>query len=181
MNAQIETARLILKNYNEDDLENIHRLKTNPMVWRFSSKAATTKIEDSIGYLQSLLKNYNESKCDFQALFLKNTEEYIGEAGVLSIIKPCNRAVIGYNLLPEYWGKGYATEITRALVKYLFEEEKAERIEALVVADNEASRKVLEKAGFLEEGLLRNFAYINNKYINVHYYGVIKDDYYKMF
>jgi len=62
-------------------------------------------------------------------------------------------------------------------VKHLFEVGKVERIEALVGDGNCASRKVLEKSGFIQDGLLRNFAYINNKYINVYYYGIIKDDY----
>jgi len=55
--------------------------------------------------------------------------------------------------------------------------EKVERIEALVGCENVASTKVLEKSGFIQEGLLRNFAYINNRYSNVYYYGMIKKDY----
>ncbi|MBB6713434.1 GNAT family N-acetyltransferase [Clostridium gasigenes] len=70
--------------------------------------------------------------------------------------------------------------MTKALIKYLFEIEKVERIEALVGSGNEASKRVLEKSGFTQEGLLRNFAYINNKFVNVYYYGIIKDDYLKL-
>jgi len=110
-------------------------------------------------------------------LYLKRTDEYIGEAGILSFNKKNRRAVIGYNLIPEYWGNGYATEITKGLVEYLFEEENAERVEALVVDDNMASRKVLEKSGFIVEGVLRNFANIDNEYYDVFYYGMIRSDY----
>ena len=177
MNNQTETRRLILRNYIIDDLNNVHRLKSEPMVWHFSTKVASNKMEDSETYLKGILKNYSENNCDFQALFLKETGEYIGEAGILAHIMPNNKAILGYNLLPEYWGNGYATEITKALVKYLFEVEKAERIEALVADGNGASRKVLEKSGFMQEGLLRNFTYIHNKLINVYYYGIIRADY----
>jgi ribosomal-protein-alanine N-acetyltransferase len=177
MNIQIETERLILKNYSENDLGNIHKLKSDPMVWEFSTKVATTKIQDAKIHLESILRNYDENKCEFQAIFLKETGEYIGEAGILSFNKQSNRSVLGYNLIYKFWANGYATEITKALVKYLFEMEKVERIEALVGDGNGASRKVLEKSGFVQEGLMRNFAYINNKYINVYYYGIIKKDY----
>lgn len=177
MNIQIETAKLILKNYSENDLVNVHILKSDPMVWKFSTKVATAKLEDAKIHLENVLKNYAENKCDFQALFLKDTGEYIGEAGILSFNKECNRMVLGYNLLTRFWENGYATEITKALVKHLFEVEKVERIEALVGNGNIASRKVLEKSGFIQEGLLRNFAYIDNRYINVYYYGIIKNDY----
>jgi ribosomal-protein-alanine N-acetyltransferase len=81
-------------------------------------------------------------------------------------------------LLKNYTENGYATEITKALVNHLFDVKKVERIEALVIDENTASRKVLEKSGFMEEGLLRNFAYIRNRLVNVCYYGIIKDDFY---
>jgi ribosomal-protein-alanine N-acetyltransferase len=177
MNIVIETERLILKNYTESDLKNVYRLKSEPLVWKYSTKTASDNIEDAKNYLLSLLKNYDENKYNFQALFLKDTREYIGEAGVLSFNKEKTRAVVGYNLLPQYWKNGYATEITKALVKYLFEEEKVERVEGLVGEDNIASRKVLEKSGFKIEGLLRHFAYINKEFVNVYYYGIIKSDF----
>jgi ribosomal-protein-alanine N-acetyltransferase len=177
MNILIETERLILKNYTESDLENVYRLKSEPLVWKYSTKTASDDIEESKKYILSLLKNYDENKYNFQALFLKDTREYIGEAGVLSFNQEKTRAVVGYNLLPQYWKNGYATEITKALVKYLFEEEKVERVEALVGEGNVASRKVLEKSGFKIEGLLRHFAYINKEFVNVYYYGIIKSDF----
>lgn len=177
MKTIIETDRLILKKYCEDDLFNIYSLKSEPLVWKYSTKTSSKIIEDAKTELSFRLKNYSENKYDFQGLFLKNTGEYIGEAGVLSFNKDNNRAVIGYNLLPKYWSNNYATEITKALVKYLFEIKKVERVEALVGERNEASGRVLEKSGFLREGCLRNFAYINNEFVNIYYYGIVKGDY----
>lgn len=177
MEIQIVTERLILRNYHENDLENLHRLKSDPLVWKYSSNNSTNDVDDTRIILANLIKKYSEGINDFQALFLKSTDEYIGEAGILSMNKKNQRVVIGYNLIPKYWGKGYATEIILALVKYLFDQENTERIEALVLEENMASRRVLEKSGFLAEGLLRNFAYIDNNYCNVYYYGLIRKDY----
>ena len=177
MPIEIETERLILKDYCENDLEYIYRLKSEPLVWKFSTKIATNEIEDSKNLLEIVLKNYDKNKQDFQALFLKDSVKYIGEAGILSFNIQSNRAVIGYNLLPEYWNNGYATEITKALVKYLFEDTETERVEALAMEANKASTKVLEKSGFVLEGLLRNYAYINKQYFNVCYFGMIRHDY----
>ena len=61
-------------------------------------------------------------------------------------------------------------------MKHSFEVDKNERIEALVGDGNVASIKVLEKLGFKQEWLLRNFALIDNKYINIYYYEIIKND-----
>ena len=178
MLIDIESKRLILKKYCIDDLYHLHQLKTEPLVWEYSDKEIVNNINETKNYLGNILSNYNSSKYDFQALFLKDSNDYIGEAGILAFNNKTNRAVIGYNLLPKYWGYGYATEITQALVRYLFEEQSVERIEALVVEGNAPSQKVLEKAGFKAEGLLRNFTYIDNEYKNVFYYGIIREDYF---
>lgn len=122
--------------------------------------------------------NYSNGINDFQALYLKSTGNYIGEAGILSFRSKSKRGVLGYNLLPYFWGNGYATEITKALIKYSFEEIKMERVEARVVEGNEASRKMLEKSGFMLEVTLRNYARINNSFCNVFFYGMISKDYY---
>ena len=69
MNIEIETERLILKNYCENDLDNNYRLKSEPLVWKFSTKIATNEIDDSTILLEIILKNYHKNKQDFQALF----------------------------------------------------------------------------------------------------------------
>lgn len=174
---QLETERLIIQCYCSEDIDNINKLRSDPLVWRYSTRSVSESIEESKIYLEDILHNYEINKPDFQGLFLKSTHEYIGEAGVLSYVERNRRAVIGYNLLPEYWHKGYATEITKAMVNHLFKNEGIERIEALVLESNKASRRVLEKAGFAAEGLLRHFTFINNEYHNVCYYGMIKSDF----
>lgn len=173
----IEAERLILKPYCNDDIDNILKLKSEPLIWKFSTQSSTNSFDEAEQQLKNTIENYNQNIDTFHAMFLKSTSEYIGEAGILSFKQSNNRAVVGYNLLPQYWGKGYATEITKALVKYLFIERDVERIEGLVLEENIASRKVLEKSGFFKEGILRNFTFINNIYKNVCYYGIIKEDY----
>ena len=174
----LETERLLLRNYQIEDLDSYNILKTEPLIWKYSTTSISDGLEESKRYLDKVLHNYDENLPDFQALFIKDTNEYIGEAGVLSYVKRTHRAVIGYNLLPEYWNKGYATEITKAIVKHLFEVVDIERIEALVMQGNDASRRVLEKSGFIVEGILRHFTKIYNDYYDVYYYGMIKSDYF---
>lgn len=174
----LKTERLILRNYKIEDLENYHMLKTEPLVWKYSTNTLSHNMSETKGYLDKILHNYMESTPDFQALIIKETNEYIGEAGILSYVKRTNRAVIGYNLLPEYWNRGYATEISKAIVKYLFEVVDIERIEALVMCGNDVSKNVLEKSGFSIEGTLRHFTKIKKDYYDVYYYGMIKSDYF---
>jgi len=64
-------------------------------------------------------------------------------------------AEVGYWLGEEFWGRGIATEALQLLTQYLFAEEQLLRLFALPLADNAGSIRVLEKAGYEREGLLR--------------------------
>jgi ribosomal-protein-alanine N-acetyltransferase len=130
------------------------------------------------------LKNYGEN--DLHNIYALKSEPLVWiysdkhplTSSILSFNDKHKRAVIGYNLLPKYWGKGYATEITRELVRYLFDVIKVERVEALVCDKNIPSKNVLKKSGFIQEGVLRNFALIHNTYVDVCYFGIVSKDYF---
>ena len=170
------TDRLILRNYQETDLENILELRGCPEVWVYSTNNVDDSKEGALKYWKEVSQKYMDGKCSFQGLFLKNSQEFIGEAGVLSFNEEHNRAVLGYNILPRFWNHGYATEITRGLVNKLFNDFGVERIEGLTLESNIGSRRVLEKSGFQLEGILRRYAKIDKEYLNVCYYGIIRSD-----
>jgi len=172
----IETDRLALKPYVLDDLENYHQLMSTPLVWKYSTTTTHEDIEQSKQKLEQLIMGYINA-IGFHALFDKSTNTFIGEAGILSFNKNANRCVIGYNLLPNFWNRGYATEISRLLINHAFDELRAERVEALAMKSNRASCRVLEKSGMIQEGILRNFTKINGIYYDVCYYGIIASDY----
>ncbi|XAR57256.1 Amino-acid N-acetyltransferase [Bertholletia excelsa] len=74
------------------------------------------------------------------------------------------RAELGYALASEYWGKGIVTRAVKMVVSTIFREwPELERLEALVFAENVGSQKVLEKAGFQREGVLRKYAFIKGR------------------
>lgn len=174
--GKIKTQRLELRDYNKTDLENIFKLKSCKEVWKYSTYDAINTYDEAEFELNKLINMNHENPYIFKGLYLYNTNTYIGEAGIISYNKNANRCVVGYNILPKYWNKGYATEITRAIVKYAFETLKVQRVEALAQEENIASRRVLEKSGLILEGILKNFAYIRGVYVNVCYYGVISQD-----
>ena len=179
MANSIHTERLYLRDLTDEDLDHVHQLKSDDRIWQYSTQAISKSIDDSKDYLSKLLSNYEQSISCFQGLFLVENDTFIGEAGEISHNSRSNRSTIGYNLLPGFWNKGYATEISKGIVQHLFDIKKVERVEALVIEGNIGSKKVLEKTGFKLEGILRNFGHKNNVYFNVHYYGMIRDDFYK--
>ncbi len=174
---KIQTQRLELREYKECDIANIFKLKSCDHVWKYSTYTTISTYTEAELELKSLIDINRENPYTFKALYLKDTDTYIGEAGIISYTKSANRCVIGYNLLPEYWNQGYATEISKAIIQYAFAVLKVERVEALVQEENTASRRVIEKTGLLLEGILKHFAYIRGNYVNVCYYGIIAEEY----
>jgi len=89
---------------------------------------------------------------------------------------PYHRWEIGISLFPQYRGKGYGTTAQRLLVRYLFENTTAYRIQALTDADNIAEQRSLEKAGFTREGHLRGYAFRAGSYRDEILYAITRPE-----
>ncbi len=79
-------------------------------------------------------------------------------------------------IIPKERGKGYSTKAVEIIVDYLFILKDIHRIQALIVEENVASRRVLEKTGFKKEGFIRNAGYGRGKYRNGVLYSIIRED-----
>ena len=86
----------------------------------------------------------------------RGSDELVGSIGYYRLVDgPRREAEIGYDLVPERWGRGIMTEALEAMVSYCTKVIGVERLEALVLLDNERSARLLERAGFHREGVLR--------------------------
>jgi ribosomal-protein-alanine N-acetyltransferase len=82
--------------------------------------------------------------------------ELVGSIGYYRLVDgPPRQAEVGYDLVPERWGRGIMTEALQAMVTYCTQVLGVERLEALVLLDNDRSARLLERAGFRREGVLR--------------------------
>lgn len=84
-------------------------------------------------------------------------------------------AELGYYIGADYWGKGIMTEAVKQLCSYIFENTDIIRIFAEPFAYNKGSCRVLEKAGFLFEGVMRSNAVKNGRVIDMRLYGLVKE------
>jgi RimJ/RimL family protein N-acetyltransferase len=100
----------------------------------------------------------------------------IGNCGIRR--KPENEweADIGYDLAPEFWGQGFATEAARAMAEFGFQELGVRRISSWCIADNIASSRVLEKAGLRAEGRLRGNEYFKGRWWDTLLYGMLREE-----
>lgn len=101
----------------------------------------------------------------------------VGSIGLHQIRHRPGTAEVGYFVAGDHHGQGYASEATRLLVRYAFDELGLHRVTGRAYATNEGSRRVLEKAGFTEEGRLREDAFAEGERVDTVVYGVLAEEY----
>lgn len=107
----------------------------------------------------------------------KDSDVVIGSCGFLNMSQEHHRAELGFELNKTYWGQGIASEAVAAVVDYGYSRLNLNRIEAIVDPSNRSSQKVLEKHGFIKEGLLRHYEYNFGEFSDVFMYALIKEEY----
>src|SRR5206468_6825019 len=147
MKVILETERLLLREYVEDDAEVFFKLNTDPEVLRFVPDKALLNVEQARQILiDHPIADYRKNGFGRGACILKSTGEQIGIAG-LKYLKELDEVDVAYRFMPTYWGQGLATEAARASVRYGFADLGLKRIIGLAMPENTASVRVLEKAG----------------------------------
>lgn len=108
----------------------------------------------------------NNEGCRWAITLKENTSIAIGTCGFHNISKENNRAEIGYELDPNFWDKGIATEVSKKLIEYGFNTLKYRRLEAFIHPHHSASRNVLHKSGMETEGILREYFYEKGVFVD---------------
>ena len=147
---ELETERLLIREFKPSDHDSIHEYAGNPEVLKYMP-------------------------FDFELSVVHRKENKL--IGGCRINKETNiQAHIGYMINQEYWGFGYATEVAKALVAYGFSELDVHRVYATCVPDNVASLRVLEKAGLVLEGRLRESMMSQGRYCDAFLYGILQHE-----
>ena len=102
------------------------------------------------------LKRYAAGKFGLQAVISKETHALVGMAGLLlQDVNGEKEVEIGYHLLRNYWGLGYATEIAKGLIDYCFENNISSSVVTIINAKNHRSEKVALRNGLVKESATR--------------------------
>lgn len=147
-----ETERLVVRRLRQDDLDDFAALTGAPEVARFMDDGQPLSRELTQQWIDVSLANYRERGWGCFGVTTKDADRLIGFAGFAR--PPARPGIVEliYAFAPEYWGRGFATEVAAALVAFGFEQCGMTRIEATVVPGNEASHRVLAKIGMVYEG-----------------------------
>lgn len=150
MQVFLETDRLVLRRFTEDDVDLLVDLDADPEVMRYiNGGMPTSRAEVADEVLPAFLGYYQRYPgYGFWAAIEKATGQFLGWFHFRP--KPDgydDEPELGYRLRRSAWGRGYATEGSRALIDKGFAEFGVQRVFAETMAVNTASRRVMEKAG----------------------------------
>ncbi|MGH3739084.1 MAG: GNAT family N-acetyltransferase [Micromonosporaceae bacterium] len=145
----LQTARLVLRRFTGDDVDLLVELDSDPEVMRFLGNGKPTPREAAERTLQAVIEAYDRYPgYGCWAAYERATGSFVGWFALCPAEgKPVDVPELGYRLRRAVWGRGYATEGSRALVAKAFTELGARRVWAETMAVNTGSRRVMEKAG----------------------------------
>lgn len=161
--------RVTLHPPDEDDLAFAQRLVNDPDVRAGISSVEPKTLDDE--------RQWYESQGDGEYGFVLRADgERVGIAGLHEGHRAWGTAELGYFVDPDHWGNGYATDAARQLVAYAFDERRYAKLMAKAYSHNEASRRVLMKAGFEQEAVLPAEAFVDGERVDIVRFGLLADD-----
>ncbi|HTB07239.1 MAG TPA: GNAT family N-acetyltransferase [Bacteroidia bacterium] len=147
----LETERLVLRQLDASDENEIFRLRSDEKVNEFLDRPKANTLDDAKRFIEKIAKGINNNENLYWAITLKNEKKLIGTICLWSFSLEKNSAEIGYELLPDFQGKGFMHEAIKAVVEYGFKTMKLDAIDAFTHPRNIKSIKIAERNGFVYE------------------------------
>ena len=152
MNIIAETERLILREIQSTDVNEMLELHSDPEVHVFLGNKTIGTKKQIIEAIDFIKQQYVEFGVGRWAIINNNTNEFMGWAGLEFVTTRTNNHInyydLGYRLLKRFWGQGFATESAFASLKYAFDTLKINEVYAIADSRNRGSISILSKVGF---------------------------------
>ena len=166
----LNTERLILRPWKDEDAESLYKYAKDPDVGPIAGWPVHTSVEDSLRVIRTIL-----SSKENYAIVLKENNEVIGSIGLMigdasSIAKDNTEAEIGYWLGKPHWGQGIMPEAAKEIIRYATEDLNIKTLWCAYFDGNIKSKRVQEKCGFKYHHTNENyFCELMNEYRICHY------------
>ncbi|SEM60099.1 GNAT family N-acetyltransferase [Paenibacillus sp. OV219] len=175
MFPQLETERLILRELTQADAADVFACFSNAQVTRYYGQEPFESIEQAVKLIGLFASNYENKRGIRWGIERKEVPGLIGTIGFNALVLPHRRAEIGYELHPQHWRSGYASEAIRCVAAHGFDTLGLARIGAVVFPENEASNTLLKKLGFQHEGVLRDYMVQGGRSYSTNVYSLLRD------
>ncbi len=163
----IESEKIVLRRFKQQDLAPFIALMTDPTATRFLAfPQAIKSAEGATKLLETTIAAYNRDRSLFAlAVEEKESGKFVGICGLNPLAE--RNVEIFYAVIPEAWGQGFGTEIASRLVRFIIDALDIRCIKAFIVPSNDRSARIATKVGFRKIGLVNNpnFAELVDEYI----------------
>jgi ribosomal-protein-alanine N-acetyltransferase len=174
--ATLRTVRLVLRPYTPDDAPSLRRWLSDPDVAGMTLTVPHPYPETAADeFIRALHPAWVERKRANWAVTRASDSALIGGIG-LQFALAHRRAEVGYWIAKPEWGNGYASEATRCVLAFGFDEMQLHRIEAHHFMENPASGRVLERVGMSPEGVHRGVVWRDDRPRDLKSYAILRDD-----
>lgn len=172
----VETERLILRHLMREDTDFVFQHFGNPRVTQYLLDEPPVTEYSQAEEIVEFYTEPNGKTHNRWILIRKSDQQPVGTVGYHKWVKRYFRGEIGYDLSPDYWGQGYMSEALHAVLSHGFELMGLNRIDALVYIQNKRSIQLLQKLGFKQEGLLRDYFYLDGKFYDHYIFALLNKD-----
>lgn len=177
----IETERLLLRKFNENDAGAMFRnWESDSKVTEFLRWKTVSDIGIAEQILNDWIKEYRNDDFYQWAIVLKEIGEPIGTISVVEKNDSLDIVHIGYCIGSKWWNQGITSEAFNAIIPFFFEEIGANRIESQHDPNNPNSGKVMQKCGLKYEGTLRQADWSNKGIVDACIYSLLKSEWTKV-
>ncbi|WP_206424290.1 GNAT family N-acetyltransferase [Cohnella candidum] len=173
-----ETNRLYLRKLASSDAEQFYSFASDPLMTEHVRWDYHRSIEDTFALLNSIEQKFKARQSFNWGIVDKPLGNLIGRVCLFGFDEENDMAEIGFALSREFWNRGIASEASKALIEYGFEEMGLNRIEARCNVANLGSEKVMQKIGMKFEGVLRNQIKMKNEYKSQKLYSILRQEYF---
>lgn len=147
----LQTERLQLRKLSLDDAEDIFYLRSNDEVNKYLDRQKANEIEEAIAFINKVNIGVANDNWFYWAICFKENPKLIGTICLWNLNEEENKVEIGYELNPEYQGKGIAKEAVEKIIDFGFNTLNVGKIEAYTHKENNSSTKLLERFGFVRD------------------------------
>lgn len=160
----ISTERLVLRPYEEADIPALAEMMNDELVTAWTSVAQPYTEDDARAFATRIAPaERTEGRGIVFAVTEFLTQRLVGTVHLQNTDWRIRSSEIGYMTAPWARGEGYASESVLAVTQWLFDDQKFERLELRIAADNTASQQVAQKIGCISEGVLRNAGIVRSR------------------
>ena len=180
MKYQIHTERLFLTLIAESDLLDIHNLHSLPETDQYNTLGIPKNTEETAQIISGWMLQSKETvkPCHVFKVRVAESNTFIGLAALQLGPEKYKSAEVWYKYLPDYWNKGYATEVLKGMLRFGFTNLHLHRIEAGCAIANIGSVHTMKKSGMVHEGQKRKVLPLKTGWSDTFEYAILSEDYF---